>query len=610
MIRFFTVIALLFLTSESQSQQVVDVTADFRSILFSNQIEYFPDSSETLKFSEISGRQEWKTFQGSNPNFGENPYPHWLRFSVKNNSDQSKKLTLLTKGIDSLQTFLTLGDSLVKTFPINGSHIPLRYREHASPYLTLTFDVLPGKEYTVWTRIRNLNYRLTASPFTLYEESEAKQFLQRKTFFQSFYIGGMGIMLLFSVVLVVLFRDWLYAYYLGCVLCSLSIMLIYNDYTFLLFDKLPHIVITKDMYAIIAALVPALYVLFAEKYLMISPFKQTRLAIIAKVIVATQLVMLFFFISIGIPLFDVRALFYPPMMALSTISLVYVYQSLKKGYVPAWLFLLGTAPVSVAVMLETGSDLHSIPVQDIHEIYYYATLFEMFALTCGLAFRFKLDFDHRKTLQKEILLTQIKSQEKERVLIAGDLHDIIGSQISAVKLNLEYLQNKYFADSNSSWWTPVHNLVSILSENISSIADRMRNSSLEKMGLPAILEQMFGHIPRPEFRFDFVGMDQRIPADTERALYIVIIEALNNCVKHARATLINVQLIREENLLTVIIEDNGQGFTMENVLRGEGLKNMKARVDDYLQGQFIMDSQPGKGTVIIIKVNLGRTNEI
>ena len=604
MIRFFTVIALLVSISKSKSQQVVDVSHDFKYILFSNQVEYLPDSSNTLKFSEISRSQKWKTFHGSNPNFGENSYPHWLRFSVKNNSDHVSRLTLLTKGLDSLQVYLTVRDSLVKTFPVNGSHIPLRKREYPGPYLTSTFDTAPGIQYTVWIRIRNLNYRLTASPFTLYEESEAKQFLQRKNFFQSFYIGGMGIMLLFSVVLVGLFRDWLYAYYLGCVLCSLSIMLLYNDYTFLLFDRLPHVVITKDMYAVIAALVPSLYVLFAEKYLMISPFKQTRLAIIAKVIVVIQMFMLAFFITIGIPLFDVRGLFYPFMMALSVISLVYVYQSLKKGYVPAWLFLLGTAPVSIAVMLETGSDLHSIPVQDIHETYYYATLFEMFALTCGLAYRFKLDFDERRVLQKEILLTQIKSQEKERVMIAADLHDIIGSQISAVKLNLEYLQNKYFVGSNTNWWGPVYNLVGILSENISSIAERMRNSSLEKMGLPAVLEQMFGHLHKPQFRFDFAGMDKSIPADTERALYIVIIEALNNSVKHAQATLINVQLVREENLLTVIIEDNGQGFAMENVLRGEGLKNMRARIDNYLQGQFIIDSQPGKGTVIIIKIKI------
>ena len=81
-------------------------------------------------------------------------------------------------------------------------------------------------------------------------------------------------------------------------------------------------------------------------------------------------------------------------------------------------------------------------------------------------------------------------------------------------------------------------------------------------------------------------------------------------MKHAQATLINVQLVREENLLTVIIEDNGQGFAMENVLRGEGLKNMRARIDNYLQGQFIIDSQPGKGTVIIIKIKIVETEGI
>ena len=600
--KYFIIVILLLLAANLKSQPLISINSDFRSSSLKNNIAFLTDSTESIGIKQVRAISTWQQVKGGYPNFGENPYPHWLRFSLQNNSKVTKTITLLTKGLDSLQAYLYAGDSLVRTFPLTGSHVALRYREHPSPYLTLTFDLQPGSRYTFYCRIRNLNYRLTASPFVLYETSEAKHYLQNKSFFHSLYIGGMGIILLFTIVLTILFRDWLYAYYLGCVLCSLSIMLVYNDYTFFLFEKLPYIVLSKDIYGIITAMVPMFYVLFAEKYLRISPLKQSRLVIFSKAIIALQTSMLVFFLLSDTPLFQMRALFYPPMMILSAISLIYVYQSIRSGYTPAWLFLLATAPVSFSVLLETASDLHSIPVQEIHEYYYYTTLFEMFALTLGLAYRFKLDFDQKRTLQREILLTQITTQEKERAYIAADLHDVIGSQLSAIRLNLDFLQVQYFDQANRDKWVPVYKILNLLSENISTIAARMRNSSLEKLGLAMILEQIYGHLTEPVFTFDFIGIKKRIPAHTERVLYIVIIEALNNGIKHARATQINVQVITEKTLITVIIEDNGVGFDMNKAKMGQGLQNMEIRMRDHLKGEFSVDTYPGKGTVIIMKV--------
>lgn len=598
------VFALFLFFQKAKSQPITSLGPEFKSISFNNNIEYYTDTTGVLDFKHVSRIHSWKLIKGNHPNFGENPFPHWLRFSMNSQGEKQKTLTLLTKGLDSLQAYLSKGDSLVKIFPLNGSHIALKNREYPSPYLTLTFEVQPKTDYTLWIRIRNLNYRLTASPFSLYEVSQARNFLQNKGLFHSLYIGGMGIMLLFSIVLTLLFRDLIYAYYFGCVLCSLSIMLLYNDYSFMLFDKLPTIVVTKDIYGIMAAMIPSLYVLFAEKYLKISPLNQPRLVVISKAIILSQIVMLGFFMLIKVPLFQMRAFFYPPMMALSVISILYVFYSLRSGYMPAWLFLLATTPVSVSVLLETASDWHSIPVQQIHDYYYYTTLFEMFALTLGLAYRFKLDFDQKRILQREILLTQITTQEKERASIASDLHDVIGAQLSAIRLNLDFLQVQYFEQSNKDWWMPVYKILNLLSENVSTIAARMRSSSLEKLGLSVVLEDIYGHLNKPVFHFDFIGMQKRIDPYPERILYIVIVEALNNCVKYAQATVINVQVIKEEKLVTVIIEDDGVGFNLNQDTAGQGIANMKIRIKEHLNGEFSIDTQPGKGTVIIIKAPL------
>ena len=79
-------------------------------------------------------------------------------------------------------------------------------------------------------------------------------------------------------------------------------------------------------------------------------------------------------------------------------------------------------------------------------------------------------------------------------------------------------------------------------------------------------------------------------------------EIVNNIIKHSQATTVNIQIIRHENELTLMVEDNGIGFDI-NKIKGEGigLQNIRSRVA-YLDGTVNIDSQTGKGTTVSIEV--------
>ena len=100
-------------------------------------------------------------------------------------------------------------------------------------------------------------------------------------------------------------------------------------------------------------------------------------------------------------------------------------------------------------------------------------------------------------------------------------------------------------------------------------------------------------------------MDLRLDKSIEIIIYRIVQELLNNTMKHAAATEAFVQVIREENRLNVIVEDNGKGLdtnSLENN-KGAGLANVQSRVV-YLKGQLDIHAETGKGTLVTMEFNI------
>jgi signal transduction histidine kinase len=106
-------------------------------------------------------------------------------------------------------------------------------------------------------------------------------------------------------------------------------------------------------------------------------------------------------------------------------------------------------------------------------------------------------------------------------------------------------------------------------------------------------------------KYQSLGMEERLEKSVEIIIYRIVQELLNNIMKHAAASEAFVQIIREDNRLNVVVEDNGKGFdplVSENN-KGAGLVNVRSRVD-YLKGQLAIHAEPGKGTLINIEFNI------
>ena len=154
-----------------------------------------------------------------------------------------------------------------------------------------------------------------------------------------------------------------------------------------------------------------------------------------------------------------------------------------------------------------------------------------------------------------------------------------------------------------------------LDSEISFLAWELRPAALDDLGLPeaamAYIED-WSHNYKISSEFNLRGFKNgRLPAEVETHLYRIMQEALNNVVKHAKATRVNVLLERNKAGVTFIVEDNGKGFRLrkasKSTERGKGLGILGMRERAILiGGEVDIESAPGAGTTLFVRIPTSR----
>jgi signal transduction histidine kinase len=235
---------------------------------------------------------------------------------------------------------------------------------------------------------------------------------------------------------------------------------------------------------------------------------------------------------------------------------------------------------------------------------------------------FYLIFNRNKMKQKTLLQAEMLKQqelrskavldaeETERQRIAKDLHDGIGQMLSAVKLNLSTVQSKITINENEKLL--FQNAISLVDDSVKevrSISHNMMPNMLIKKGLANAVRDFIDKLSGTTLKIDLeiTGMNERLESTLESILFRVLQELVNNIIKHAQANHITIQLLKFENEITIMIEDNGVGFKVDDTLqsdKGIGLKNIISRID-FLKGNINFDSTINKGTTVTIDIPLG-----
>lgn len=243
------------------------------------------------------------------------------------------------------------------------------------------------------------------------------------------------------------------------------------------------------------------------------------------------------------------------------------------------------------------------------------TIFILSLITYYLLYnRYKLKQEQK--LQQELINEEAKrskaileSEENERQRLARELHDGVGQLLSATKLNLSSLN---FSLQQTDEKDKLQNSMNILDDSIKEIRNISHNmvpDILLKSGLKRAVEDFISRINQTkklEIHFECNSFEENSLNDTSKLmLYRIIQESVNNTIKYAQAKQMSIQLSADETEISLLMEDNGKGFDIEEVKSkgGIGLKNIQLRTD-YLKGKLEIESSPQNGTTIIIEIPL------
>ncbi len=208
----------------------------------------------------------------------------------------------------------------------------------------------------------------------------------------------------------------------------------------------------------------------------------------------------------------------------------------------------------------------------------------------------------------------LSSLERERRRVAMELHDEIGQSLATLKLEAELLLPDC-RPGDAALAEGLRRVVERISstlEQVSRISYGLRPPNLDALGLEPALRGLVEEVNQGgqlRARLFAKGLEERCDPELELAVYRIVQEGMANAVKHSGAKDISVNIIRGEENISLVVEDDGVGFDPEeardlrNGPMGLGLMTMRERAAQF-GGCLCIDSHPGRGTCITAEIPL------
>jgi PAS domain S-box-containing protein len=221
----------------------------------------------------------------------------------------------------------------------------------------------------------------------------------------------------------------------------------------------------------------------------------------------------------------------------------------------------------------------------------------------------------RKT---ELARSLLQSQEQSRHQFSSVLHDRTSANLAALRMNLELIlataaparDTPAFTDCVADTWA----LLEDTNTGIRDICQDLHPPAFDLGGLTAAVQSYARAIyKRTGLKVDITCAHPKVdlPNELELALFRIVQEALTNCVKHARASVVRVNLQLDTQPLRISIADDGIGFEPQAPVEvsapgaprspGQGLRHMR-QAAEFFNAVFCIDSAPGRGTLISLEI--------
>ncbi|MBU2649457.1 MAG: sensor histidine kinase, partial [Bacteroidetes bacterium] len=209
-----------------------------------------------------------------------------------------------------------------------------------------------------------------------------------------------------------------------------------------------------------------------------------------------------------------------------------------------------------------------------------------------------------------ILGAVINAEEKERARLSKELHDGLGPILSAIKLYVNQLKDESDENEKQELFGITTDIIDEAIENTRTISNNLRPRVIEEYGLVKAIKEFIRKINKTQkigITFNSENIPEKLNKTLELIFYRIINELINNTIKHAGATHVDVFLEYRDERLVLTYHDDGVGFDEQEIFdhesQGMGLNNILSRIRS-IDGDVSFESQPGQGMLFKAWVDL------
>ncbi|WP_162618518.1 sensor histidine kinase [Pedobacter yulinensis] len=598
--RWLIFLALLLLANLSQARQVFMMEDKARQLRPSEALKRFKQG-------------QFQLLEGKNYNAGYTNSVFWLAIHVQE-ADVDQRWIIGNAHINRLD-FYCAQNGVFKQWKVTGDYFP--FSQRPAPDRQFVFDAnTPG---TYLARLdkhgESLQIFSALVPAQVYYEDHALE-----NMLNGIYVGAILLMVLFALFLYITIGDRLYLFYILYIISSYAWVMANKGYGFQYFwpDFPAFASLARPLFN---ALCCTFLLVFMQHF--IGQDEKSRYFRLNN---RLKIISLSFALLFAVPLLVPRFLEFGTVFLIALqlligliilLTVLSIGEKIREGNRQALFFLLSIIVLFFFVLTEffvhagitmiTSNFWQNFGMQT-------GFVFEALILLFGLAFQLNRYRADRERLlisvneqQRNLSASIIETQENERRLIADQLHDEVGAQLSVVTLQLGTVMESKELDTMSSA------RLGKASEVLKDVAHTIRNLShvltpvaIDKYGFAKTIEDLVSTINlsrKLEVECIIIGFaaNTSISSQILITLYRISQELLNNTLKHAQAKHALLQLVELEDSITLFYEDDGRGFHLDSRKNGKGLDSIISRISFY-NGQCEILSPPPGGIIVNIEI--------
>jgi signal transduction histidine kinase len=542
-------------------------------------------------------------------------YHYILLKLISDNTPQEKYLSIDNTSLDTVSIYKLHADATGLLIYLGGNLVPFNesrnYVWHTAP---INISKTPSY-YLIAVKAaqKNINIR--------YDILDSDALQKRYEVYQRFVFFYMGIVSMIAIVMLIallLFKKTVFGAYLGYTICAGGWILTHYGCIFpLVFPQWPWITEIIKPICSLGASFFLLIVLLQVFKISLKPHPWLQPVLKGTVaVIFLLMVLMFFLLKVHLNSNIKIALVAAWQIGLISSIFIIVFTPLSLIHTGYTAKIISVAMLVICVMtiIQQIANLGYINNFFINEhAITMASLLEISIMAFGLFYNF---YQEKKQKEKQVMALEqertetlkklITLQDNERKRIAADLHDNLGPLLAALKINFRrIIHNRENLKEDLADKTE-----SIIDDSIAEIRNVAHNlmpKGLSANGLINTLNEYFEGISQLYNKklFFHHQIDTTLSAELQTNMYRIICELVLNAARHSKAELINVSIKNNNKMITVSIDDNGQGFIrkLNGQVKTLGLQSAQSRVL-YMKGLFNLQSEKGKGTLIDIEIPL------